>query len=306
MKIVFMGTPDFAVVSLKTLLECGHDVVTVVTVPDKPKGRGRQVHASAVKMEAQQRNIPILQPESLKDASFIDQLKQLEADLFVVVAFRILPPSVFTIPLLGTVNVHASLLPKYRGAAPINWAIINGDQESGVTTMLIDEKVDTGNMLFQKSVTIDNNTNAGQLHDKLAVVGAELLIETIAGLSDGSVKPVKQDESQVSKAPKIFKEMTKIDFNQSANKVHNFIRGLSPYPTAFCLLGDKPFKIYQSEVSTEQGNAGQIISISKTDFTVACGTDAVKIKEVQLAGKKRMTVREFFNGYTLSTGQSLD
>lgn len=304
-----MGTPDFAVVSLKKLIEKKHRISAVVTVPDKPKGRGLKVIGSPVKQLVLEHNIKILQPEKLKEPDFIQQLKQFEADVYIVVAFRILPPEVFSIPTLGTINLHASLLPKYRGAAPINWAIIQGESETGVTTILIDAKVDTGNMLMQKKVRIEDDMTAGELHNVLAEVGADVLIETINKLSSGKLKVETQDNSLATKAPKLNKEMCHINFNQSAKNIYNLIRGLNPYPAAFFYHNAKQIKTYSCQVTEntkEDVLPGTVIEKTKTDFTVACTEGSIVIREVQLEGKRRMAVKDFFNGYNIDKGEKLN
>ncbi len=309
MNIVFMGTPDFARVSLQKLLESRHQVLAVVTVPDKPKGRGLKRQPSVVKQFAQQNGLPLLQPLNLKDPQFIEQLKRFKADVFVVVAFKILPPEVFNLPPKGTINLHASLLPRYRGAAPINWAIINGEQETGVTTILINERVDEGNILLQKAVPISPEMTAGQLHDVLADIGANLLIETLNQLEQNGIKPKKQDEHLASKAPKITKAMCHLNFNQSAQQVHNWIRGLSPYPAAYCYWQGKLLKIFRSRIVAnvnEKVKPGTIVKVFKNGFTVKCAEGAVDIFEVQIQGKKRMAVEVFLNGYPLKEGQLLE
>ncbi len=308
MKIVFMGTPDFAVVSLKKIIEKKHQITAVVTVPDKPKGRGLQVTGSPVKQLALKHNITVLQPNSLRDKAFIQQLNSAEADVYIVVAFRILPPEVFNIPKLGTINLHASLLPKYRGAAPINWAIINGDSETGVTTILIDEKVDTGNMLLQKQIQITEDMTAGELHDILAEIGADVLIKTLDKLSAGILKIVKQDNSLATKAPKINKDMCHINFNRSAKDVYNLIRGLNPYPAAYVYHNNKQIKIYGckvEDIKLKNITPATVIEKSKSDFKVACAKGSISINEVQLQGKRRMPVKDFFNGYNINIGEQL-
>ena len=308
MKIVFLGTPEFAVVSLKAILASRHEVVAVVTPPDKPKGRGLKLHPSAVKRAALEAGLPVYQPERLKDDSFIKQLQALKADVFVVVAFKILPREIFTIPPLGTVNLHASLLPRYRGAAPINWAIINGDTETGVTTMLIDEKVDTGQILLQESTPIGPEMTAGELHDILAQQGAELLVKTLDLLEAGKIEPKQQDDAQASRAPKLNKEMMKIRFNQPVQKVYNLIRGLSPYPGAFCYYEQLQMKIYRSTIKNEAkeaGKPGQILTARKGQFLVACQPGVLQIEELQLQGKKRMPVDAFLNGFHVKEGACL-
>jgi len=309
MNLVFMGTPHFAVESLKALMASAHTVQAVVTVPDKPKGRGLKRHPSPVKTFALEHGLPVLQPETLKDAGFIQALRRYEAHLFVVVAFKILPQEVFTIPPKGTVNLHASLLPKYRGAAPINWAIINGETLTGITTMLIDRQVDTGGILLQRSQTIGENMTAGELHDILALKGGALLVETLNALESGAVKPRPQEHQQASKAPKITKAMCKIDFNRPVRQVHNLIRGLSPYPGAYCFHQNNMLKIFISRVleqETRHTRPGRILEAAKDRFVVACKQGTLQILEVQLQGKKRLRVQDFFNGYALSASDVLN
>ncbi len=308
MRLIFMGTPDFARVSLKKLLESKHEVLAVVTVPDKPKGRGLKLQSSAVKEFAVARQLPVLQPASLKDPEFIQTLKNFNADAFVVVAFRILPREVFTIPPKGTINLHASLLPKYRGAAPINWAIINGETETGVTTIFINERVDQGNILLQERVPIGPDMTAGELHDILADVGADLLVKTLNQLEAEGITPTEQDPSLVSKAPKITKEICHLNFNQSAQQVHNWIRGLSPYPAAFAYWNGKLLKLFRSRpVAAGDSNAepGTIVMVMKNAFSVQCASGIIDIFEVQLQGKKKMSVEAFLNGQPLKKGDRL-
>ena len=308
MKIVFMGTPDFAVVSLKTLISNKHHVTAIVTVPDKPKGRGLKVIASPVKQVALENGIEILQPVSLRDEDFIQRLKPLQADVYIVVAFRILPREVFNIPKLGTINLHASLLPKYRGAAPINWAIINGETETGVTTILIDEKVDTGNMLLQQKVNISEERTSGQLYDLLAEVGSDVLIKTLDKLAAGKLEVIKQDNTLVTKAPKLDKNLCHVNFNQNAKDVYNLIRGLNPYPAAFVLHKDKQIKVFGCKIEesyTADVQPGTIIKKSKNEFILSCADGAISFDEVQLQGKRRMSVKDFFNGYNLEVGEQL-
>jgi len=308
-----MGTPHFAVASLNKLIENRYNIAAVVTVPDKPQGRGQILKFSPVKEVALKNNIPVLQPASLKDDDFIQSLKKYKAELYVVVAFRILPESVFTIPEYGTLNVHASLLPKYRGAAPINRAIMNNEKETGVTTMLIDRKVDTGQILMQTKVAISSEMTAGELHDILAVKGAQLLIDTVKSIENNSVKSIPQDDTLATKAPKIKKEDCKLDFSYPAIHLHNQIRGLSPYPAAFCQFRGKILKIFRS-LAPEENIAckepckpGQIIEVFKDSIAVCCGTnELLNIIEVQPAGKKRMPVKDFINGYQVKIGEIIE
>ncbi|MGE8421894.1 MAG: methionyl-tRNA formyltransferase [Sphingobacterium siyangense] len=303
MRIIFMGTPDFAVASLKALIQSGEQVVAVVTVPDKPAGRGQKIHESAVKIFATQHNIPLLQPVKLRDEAFLDELKSFQADLQVVVAFRMLPEIVWNMPKFGTINVHASLLPQYRGAAPINHAIINGEKESGVTTFLLQHEIDTGNILLSKKVAIKETDNAGDLHDNLMVAGAETLLQTIQQLKAGTLQPKPQEvlltTEPLKHAPKIFKEDCKINWDQPTAQVYNFIRGLSPYPAAFTLLNDKVLKIYSTE--KELVNTATIPGTIETDkksfLKIAAQDGYIVISDLQLEGKKRMNVVDFLKGY---------
>jgi methionyl-tRNA formyltransferase len=309
MKIVFMGTPDFAVVSLLKLIGSKHEVTAIVTIPDKAQGRGLKVKSSAVKKAALQNGIETLQPSKLDDPVFIKRLNEIKADIFVIVAFRILPESVFSIPSYGTVNVHASLLPKFRGAAPINWAIIKGEKESGVTTMLINKKVDTGNILLQRKTAIDSSMNAGELHDALAESGARLLLETLEQIESNAIKPITQNDVEATAAPKIKKETCHLNFQQPVRDVYNLVRGLSPYPAAFSYHNKKFLKIYKSSISNEpfcKHTTGKVVNIRKDCFTVSCLDGALDIFEVQLEGKKRMSVKDFFNGYKIELGDRLN
>ena len=303
MRIIFMGTPDFAVASLEALIQSGEQVVAVVTVPDKPAGRGQKIHESAVKIFATQHNIPVLQPVKLRNEAFLDELKSFQADLQVVVAFRMLPEIVWNMPKFGTINVHASLLPQYRGAAPINHAIINGEKESGVTTFLLQHEIDTGNILLSKKVAIKETDNAGDLHDNLMVAGAETLLQTIQQLKAGTLQPKPQEvlltAEPLKHARKIFKEDCKINWDQPTAQVYNFIRGLSPYPAAFTLLNDKVLKIYSTE--KELVNTATIPGTIETDkksfLKIAAQDGYIVISDLQLEGKKRMNVVDFLKGY---------
>lgn len=305
MRIIFMGTPDFAVASLKALIEDGEEVVAVVTGPDKPAGRGQKMHSSAVKQFAVSQNIPVLQPVKLRDPEFLEELKSFQADLQVVVAFRMLPEIVWNMPPKGTINVHASLLPNYRGAAPINHAILNGEKSSGVTTFLLQHEIDTGNILFFTEVPITETDNAGDLHDKLMVAGAELLIKTVNAIKEGNVNPIPQDElssnQELKHAPKIFKEDCLIDWEKSTEEVFNQIRGLSPYPAAFTYLDDKVLKIYsaEKEVVGHSEKPGSYISDGKTNIKFATADGLISLSEIQIEGKKRMAVTDFLRGYRL-------
>ncbi len=304
MRIIFMGTPDFAVASLKALIEAGEEIVAVVTGPDKPAGRGQKLHESAVKKFAVSQNIPVLQPVKLRDPEFLAELKSFNADLQVVVAFRMLPELVWNMPEKGTINVHASLLPNYRGAAPINHAIINGEKKSGVTTFLLQHEIDTGNILFSTEVEILDNDNAGDLHDKLMLAGAELLIRTVNAINKNDIHPIPQDSidtENLKHAPKIFKEDCLINWENDSVKIYNLIRGLSPYPTAFTHIDGKVLKIYESEIIIEKHDLkpGSYISDGKNELKFATKDGFLKLLEIQIEGKKRMSVSDFLRGYRL-------
>jgi len=307
-RIVYMGTPRFAVAPLKELLDKGYDVAGVVTAPDKASGRGLSLTCSDVKDFAISRNIPVLQPVSLKDESFLLQLAALNGNLFIVVAFRMLPKVVWSMPKLGTFNLHASLLPDYRGAAPINWAIINGEKETGVTTFLLDEEIDTGDILFQQSCKIEPEDSFGTLHDKLMIIGTDLVIKTVDCLTEGEHKPMLQSglEAQMGEthlAPKLTKETGKIDWDDSPEVIHNLIRGLSPYPAAHSVIATgenlSPVKIFGSNFLIEDHDLkhGTIVSDGKKTMRVACNGGFVDITDLQLAGKKRLSCKEFLAGF---------
>lgn len=304
MRIVFMGTPEFAVPSLKILLENSYDIAAVVTAPDRPQGRGQKLDFSPVKKYSLEKKIRILQPEKLKDPEFVSTLRAISPDLIVVVAFRILPSEVFKLPPLGTFNLHASLLPKYRGAAPINWAIINGEKETGVTTFFIEESVDTGNIILQARVPIGENETAGELHDKLAEIGAEIVLHTVRLIEMGKVQPKPQNNSMATPAPKIFKENCRIDWNKSATDIHNLVRGLSPSPGAFTYYDDKVLKIYRTLPHNQQSNQepGTIVMAEKK-LIVATNSGDIEILELQLEGKRKLTAEEFLRGSRIQTGQ---
>ncbi len=299
-RIVFMGTPEFAVASLDALVKAGCNIVGVITAPDKPAGRGMQLQQSAVKKYAVENNLFVLQPEKLKNPDFLAQLKSLNADLQIVVAFRMLPEIVWNMPPMGSVNLHGSLLPQYRGAAPINWAVINGEKETGVTTFKLKHEIDTGDILLQESFTIDENETAGEVHDKMKEIGASLLVKTVKGLADNSLKEMPQVfDAALKHAPKIFTETCKIDFTKTVDAVHNLIRGLSPFPGAFTFLKGKTFKIFMSEKESSLpiDKAGTYKTDGKTFLKFACADGFVLVKELQLEGKKRMSVEDFLRGY---------
>ena len=304
LRIVFMGTPEFAVASLDALVQSGFNVVGVVTAPDKPAGRGMKLQQSAVKKYAEEKGLTVLQPEKLRNPDFLTELKNLQADLQVVVAFRMLPEVVWNMPTSGTINVHASLLPQYRGAAPINWAIINGEKESGVTTFKLKHEIDTGGVLLQEKVAIWEQDTAGTLHDKLKECGAHLLVKTVQGLADGTITEKPQetlftDDALLKHAPKIFTETCKIDWSKSVEEVYNLIRGLSPYPAAYTKLGDKTLKIFwaEKEKTPTTVQAGEWETDKKTYLKYAGADGYLLLKDVQLEGKKRLTIEEFLRGY---------
>ena len=302
LRIVFFGTPDFAVASLDALVKAGANIVAVVTAPDKPAGRGMQLQASAVKHYALVQNLPVLQPEKMKAPAFLEELSALRADLQIVVAFRMMPVVVWNMPPMGTINVHGSLLPQYRGAAPINWAIINGETETGVTTFKLKHEIDTGDILLQQKVAILPNDTAGTLHDKLMAAGAELLVKTVKGLAEGNLHEIPQSDTNdaaIRHAPKIFKEHLLINWRQPVAAINNFIRGMSPYPAAYSLLHSKSIKLFSVHTTTELTNVEP--GTAETDHATYlrfAGQDGwVYADEVQLEGKKRMQVVEFLRGY---------
>ncbi len=302
MKIVFMGTPDFAVASLSALQNAGLDIVGVVTAADKPAGRGQKLNESAVKKYAVANGLKVLQPLKLKDPIFIEELKALNADLFVVVAFRMLPELVWQMPKKGTINLHGSLLPQYRGAAPINHVIINGEQESGVTTFFLKQEIDTGDIIFSDAIAIAPDETAGSLHDKLMVVGANLLVKTVKAIEADDYNEVPQPQSDdLKSAPKIFKDFCKIDWNQNNQTVYNLIRGLSPYPTAFTILNDKTLKIFNAEPDDKEPgiSTGAFLTDGKTFLKFATKDGFIKLTDVQFEGKKRMLIDEFLRGMRL-------
>lgn len=308
--IVFMGTPDFAVASLEAICDNDINVVGVITAPDKPAGRGKKIQSSAVKKYAVKNNIgPILQPANLKDVKFQSDLKDLEADLFVVVAFRMLPESIWSMPGLGTINLHASLLPNYRGAAPINWAVINGEKKSGVTTFFIEKEIDTGKIIRQEEVKIESTDSAGTLHDKLMKTGAHLLVQTIKNIEAGCYEVIHQDvlaKSELISAPKIFKEDCRINWNKPVKDVYNLIRGLSPYPAAYTEFTDGEntalsFKIFESSIADTEGKPkkpGEIIYQGTKQIMIGCSDGYIEVHSLQQAGKKRIDTESFLRGFT--------
>lgn len=312
LRILFMGTPEFAVSVLGKIINTNYNVVGVVTTPDKPAGRGRKLRSSAVSDFAEKNNLNLLKPKNLKDDEFLNNIKALDIDVIVVVAFRMLPKVLWSIPKKGTFNLHASLLPQYRGAAPINWAIINGEAESGVTTFLIDEKIDTGNILLKKSIDISPYDTAGDLHDKLMNLGADLVVETLVGLDSNTLTPRPQFiEEELKNAPKLFKENTKIDWTQSLEKVYNLIRGLTPYPTAWTKLStedeSKILKIYDAKIIYKRHfeKTGKLIE-KEGKLMVTHSEGYILLKEIQLEGKRKMKAKEFLNGFDITKGTFIE
>jgi len=302
LKIIFLGTPEFAVPSLKILIEHGYDVVGVITATDKLGGRGKKkLIQSAVKKYAVAQGLKILQPKNLKNSEFVEEVRALGADLQVVVAFRMLPRVIWDMPRLGTMNLHGSLLPKYRGAAPINWAVIKGEKETGVTTFLLKQKIDTGDILQQKSLPIGENETTGEVYNRMMEMGAGVLLESVQILENGDFQLLPQNDAIATKAPKVFHDTSEIDFIQPTQKVHDFIRGLSPYPTAWTKLDDKKLKIFRTkkELIDHDHEPGQFLSDNKKYLKVSTIDGYVLLEELQLAGKKRMDVKSFLNGYKL-------
>lgn len=300
LKIIFMGTPDFAVPSLKILVDSGYEVVGVITATDKLGGRGKKkVIQSAVKKYAVEQGLHVLQPKNLKKPEFVEAVRALKADLQVVVAFRMLPEVIWNMPRLGTMNLHGSLLPKYRGAAPINWAVIKGEKETGVTTFLLKHEIDTGDVLFQKSLPIGENETAGEVYNRMMEMGAGVLLKSVQALEKGNYKPLPQKDEAATKAPKIFHDTCEIDFIQPTQKVHDFIRGLSPYPTAWTMLEDKKMKIFKTtkEIIDHAEEPGKFFSDNKNYLKISTIDGYICLEELQLAGKKRMEVKAFLNGF---------
>jgi len=308
LRIVFMGTPDFAVASLKKLVDEGYNIVGVITAPDRPAGRGKRLSESAVKKYALEQQLNVLQPEKLKNPDFLAELKALNADLQIVVAFRMLPEVVWAMPRLGTFNLHGSLLPQYRGAAPLNWAIMNGESQTGVTTFLLDHEIDTGKILFKKEIDIWENDTVGSIHDSLMEIGADLVVKTVEALATGEYTPVPQEalaaENEIKHAPKIFKEDCKIDWSRDVEEVRNQIRGLSPYPAAWSTLVNQSngkqtsAKVFFAlHAEGKSAVPGTIESDGKNYLKVACGNGWLQITDLQLSGKKRLKTNEFLRGF---------
>lgn len=305
LRIVFMGTPDFAVTSLDAICKAGYQVVGVITAPDRPAGRGMKLTESAVKKYAVEHGLNMLQPVKLKDPDFLSALRALNADLQIVVAFRMLPEVVWDMPPMGTVNLHGSLLPQYRGAAPINWAIINGEKETGVTTFKLKQEIDTGDILMQEKFPIGENETFGEVHDRMKIIGADVLVKTISGLADGSLTEIPQStiaSGLLKTAPKIFTDHCRINWDKTLREVHNQIRGLSPYPGAFTSLQGKVLKIYRSDMEhvTPIEEPGSFSSDGKTFLKFACKDGYILVKELQLEGKKKMSAEDFLRGYKIN------
>ena len=311
LRIVFMGTPEFASTSLKRLVTEGYNIVAVVTTPDKPAGRGQKLHESDVKLTAKELGLPILQPEKLRDESFLEAMRELNIDLGIVIAFRMLPEVVWAMPRLGTFNLHASLLPQYRGAAPINWAIINGEKRTGVTTFLLNHEIDKGAIIEQESVDILPEDNIGTLYDKLMNIGSELVTRTVDKLAEGNYTTIEQmhiDESTLKPAPKIFKEDGRIDWTKRGEDIINLVRGLSPYPAAWSAIYNNgaecgSMKIFTArfEADSKSGNVGEVVTDAKSTFGVRCADGVVYFEDVQLAGKRRMAIKELLLGWRDAT-----
>ena len=308
MRVVFMGTPDFSVPTLEKIIEAGHEVIGVVTQPDKAKGRGKKVLFPPVKETALAHNLPVYQPRRARDPEIIEEMKTLNPDVMVVVAFgQILPKAILDIPKYGCINVHASLLPKYRGAAPIQWAVIRGEKVSGVTTMQMDVGLDTGDMLLKKEVLLDEEETGGSLHDKLSTLGGNLLIETLEKIEAGDIHPEKQDDSQAGEYARMLdKNLGRIDFSMPAAEIERLIRGLNPWPSAFTSYNGKTMKLWKAKADNcGQGVPGQVIHVDKNSFTVQTGQGTLQILELQMEGKKRMDAGAFLRGCPLETGTML-
>ena len=306
MKIIFMGTPDFAAASLEALIASRHEIQAVVTQPDKPKGRKGELTPSPVKVIAKREGIKVYQPLKVRDEEFVKTLRAYNPDVMVVVAFgQIIPLSILKMPKYGCVNIHGSLLPKYRGAAPIQWAVLDGEKETGITTILMDEGIDTGDILLKKTIKIDADETSGSLFDKLMALGAKTILETLDELEKGNLTPTKQGESPTAYAKMLTKAMGLIDFTKSAKELDCFVRGMNPWPSAYTLLAGKTLKLWKVRAVEGGGKAGSVIDIDKESFTIACGEGAIEVLEVQLEGKKRMSAGDFLKGSSLNIGQEL-
>ena len=306
LRIVFMGTPDFAVPTLQILVEHKYNVVAVITAPDKPAGRGQKIQQSPVKAYAVQQGIPVLQPTNLKSEAFLEELRSYKANLQIIVAFRMLPVVVWAMPELGSFNIHGSLLPQYRGAAPINWAVINGENETGVTSFFLKHEIDTGDLIYQSRVPIMEDDDFGSVYEKLKYEGAKLALRTVQAIARDEVQPLPQDTpANIKHAPKIYKETCEINWNQPAGQVRNFIRGLSPYPAAWARIGDKTFKVFKAEVLENAAYTlapGQFKTDNKTFLHVQTAAGVIAILDLQMEGKKRMPLQDLLRGYTFNVG----
>lgn len=306
MKVVYMGTPDFAVNTLESIIEAGHDVVAVVTQPDKPKGRGKAMQFTPVKEVAVAHDIPVYQPVKVRDPEFVMQLREMAPDIIVVVAFgQILPEEILNLPKFGCVNVHASLLPKYRGAAPIQWSILDGETETGVTIMYMEKGLDTGDMISKVVVPIDATDTGDSLHDKLAEAGAKLLVETLPAIEQGNIQPEKQDDEKSCYAKMLSKDMGKIDFAKTAVEIERLIRGMNSWPSAYTSYQGKTLKIFEAQIVEGAGAPGEVIAVDKKSFTVMCKDQALRILNLQMEGKKRMDTQAFLLGKTVTVGEML-
>lgn len=304
MKIVFMGTPEFAVPCLQKIIDEGHELIAVVTQPDKPKGRGKKLAMPPVKELALKYDIPVYQPVKAREESFVDTLKEMNPELIVVVAFgQILPKSILDIPKYGCVNVHASLLPRYRGAAPLNWVIINGEEKTGVTTMYMDEGLDTGDMILKSEIPLNDEITAGELHDKMMIDGAQVLKETIDLIVKDKAPREKQSDENTCYSPIMNKSLGNIDWNKSAKDIHNLVRGINPWPSAYTTYEDQTMKIWKTKVTNRNSDKkpGTILNVDKEGIEVSTGEGIIQIKEIQMSGKKRMIVSEYIKGNTINT-----
>ncbi|MCB0744657.1 MAG: methionyl-tRNA formyltransferase [Ignavibacteriae bacterium] len=299
MKIVFFATPDFAIPSLKILHESKYEIIAVVTAPDKQRGRGRTFSPTPIKQFAVDNNIKVFTPEKLNDEKFENELIELQPDLFVVVAFRILPRKIFTIPTFGSFNLHGSILPKYRGAAPIQWALINGDTETGLTTFFLEDKVDTGNIILSEKIKIEDSDNFESLHDKMSLLGADLVLKTVTHIEEGNYQLTNQDNSLATPAPKITKEICKIEWTKSAKEIHNLVRGLSPYPTAFFIHNEKSYKVFSTKIISDKKLSSGEIEQNKSEMFFGTSEGTIQILELQPEGRKRMSTEDFLRGYSL-------
>jgi len=306
MNIIFMGTPDFAVPSLKALIDSKYNVVGVVCQPDRPSGRGRKLTSPPVKILAEAESIPVMQPEKIRTDEFFKEIKSFKPDLICVTAYgKIIPPNILELPKYGCVNVHASLLPNYRGAAPINWAIINGEKNTGITTMLMDEGMDTGDILLKIEIEIGEDDTSIELSEKLSAIGAELLIETIEKGQNDEIEPIKQNDSEATSAPIIKKDVGRIDWSKSAEEIRNLIRGTQPWPGAFTSYNGKNLKIFKASVNSQGGNPGKVLVSDGGKLVIGTGQNSLDISELQIEGGKRLKVADFLRGNNLETGTTL-